>query len=151
MLVYRTSALINASPENVWRVLSDVMNWPAWTPTITEVTALGARELRVGSRFKVLQPKLRPATWTVTSAVANSGFVWESSGPGIKTIAEHVLEPAANDQTRVNLSFAFQGLLGAVVGRLSKSLVESYLSTEANSLRKQVEEMRSQEASTSDC
>ena len=146
MPIYSTSVSIDATPENVWRVLSNVTQWPLWTPTVTGVTALEAAELRVGSRFRVTQPKLRPATWTVTRAVANSGFVWESRSLGMVMVAEHSIEPAAGGRTRVYLSFAFRGILGAVLGRISKTLVESYLATEADSLRKHAEDLHTQQS-----
>lgn len=146
MPIYATSVSIDAPPEDVWRVLSNVTQWPLWTPTVTEVTALEGPELRVGSRFRVTQPKLRPATWTVTSAVSNSGFVWESSALGMVMVAEHLIEAVASGRTQVHLSFAFRGLLGAVLGRISKALVESYLATEATSLRKHVEDLPTQQS-----
>ncbi len=144
MPIYAASVVIDAPPENVWRVLSGVTRWPIWTPTVTEVVAIDASELRVGGRFRVTQPKLRPATWTVTRSVVNSCFAWQSSAPGMVMVAEHMIEPSANGQTRVDLTFAFRGMLGAVLGRSSKTLVESYLATEAASLREHVERLRLQ-------
>ena len=140
MPLYTTSVLIDAPRDNVWHVLSDVTKWPLWTPTVTSVSTLDGSELHVGRRFTVTQPKLRPATWTVTSVNPSAGFVWESRVPGMVMIAEHMIEPVVGGQTRVDLSFEFRGLFGAVLGRLSKSLVQSYLDTEADSLRKKVED-----------
>lgn len=151
MPVYTASVVIDAPAETVWRVLSDITQWPAWTPTVTGVIPFDTAELRVGSRFKVTQPKLRPATWTVTIAVVNAGFVWESSTSGMVMIAEHLIKPCVNGQTRVNLSFAFRGMLGAVLGWWSKALVASYLATEADSLRRHVEGLRMQPSGGDRC
>jgi hypothetical protein len=103
------------------------------------VAPLDGPQLQVGRRFRVTQPKLRPATWTVTNVVVNGGFAWESRSPGMAMVARHLIETSGTGQARVTLTFEFRGVLGALLGRLSKTLVESYLATEASSLRTHVE------------
>ena len=44
MTKYSTSITINANPEAVWKVLSDVAHWHAWTPTVTKVEVLNTPE-----------------------------------------------------------------------------------------------------------
>ncbi len=66
MTKFSTSITINASQEVVWKVLSDVTHWQEWTPTVTKVEALNTPELKLNNRYKVIQPKLQPAEWTVT-------------------------------------------------------------------------------------
>lgn len=139
MLTYESSASINAALEIVWRALSDVTHWDHWTPTVTKVQALDQSELGLGNRFKVHQPDLRPAIWSVTAIQTPSSFTWESRSPGMVMIAEHTLQRSAAGRTELTLRFSFRGVLGAIFGRLSKSLVEGYLATEAVSLRRHVE------------
>src|SRR6185436_2759377 len=136
---YSTSISINADQESVWKVLSDVAHWSEWTPTITKVEVLDTPELKLNNHYKVFQPKLQPAVWTVTVLTPPSNFIWESRMPGMLMLAEHIVRAVSANQTQVTLSFAFQGFLGEIMGRLYRSIVESYISTEAQSLKKRVE------------
>ena len=139
MTIYSTSISINASQEAIWKILSDVANWHNWTPTVTKVDVLNQPALNLGNRYKVYQPKLQPAVWTVTVLTPPSNFTWESRMPGMLMVADHILKPVNASQTEVTLTFAFQGWLGEIIGRLYRKTVESYIATEAQSLKKQVE------------
>ncbi len=130
---------IRATPAAVWAVLSDVIHWHEWTPTVTSTRALDTAELAVGHRFEIHQPKLRPALWTITEVKPGKCFRWTSETLGLRMIADHVVEPASGDSTRVVLRFEFQGMLGPLVGYLTKKLVTQYVSTEAASLRARLE------------
>ena len=72
--------IINASPAAIWQVLADVERWPTWTPTVLEVeplTSNGAKNgLKVGARYRVVQPKLRPAVYEVTECAPHQAFTW---------------------------------------------------------------------------
>ena len=54
-------------------------------------------------------------------------------------IATHTVEESSRGESRVLLRFAFNGLLGAPLGRLFRSTTERYLATEAASLKRTVE------------
>jgi uncharacterized membrane protein len=139
MIKYSTSITINADQEATWKVLSDVAHWPEWTPTVTKVEVLDQSKPRLDNRYKVYQPKLQPVTWTVTEFASPSGFTWESRMPGVLMIAEHVVKPIGAEQTETTLTFSFQGLLGAIVGRIYGRISKAYIDTEAQSLKKRVE------------
>jgi len=136
---YSTSISINASQEAIWKVLSDVARWNEWTPTVTKIEVLDQPELKLNNRYKVYQPKLQPAVWTVTLLQPPSSFTWESRMPGMFMLAEHTLKPINASQTELTLKFAFQGWLGEIIGRMYRKISESYLATEAQSLKKRVE------------
>jgi hypothetical protein len=136
---YSTSILINASQEVVWKTLSDVAHWHEWTPTVAKVEVLDTPEIKVKNRYKVYQPKLQPAVWSVTVLEPPSNFTWEANMPGMVMIADHLLKPIGANQTEVLLKFDFQGMLGEIIGRLYRKTSESYLVTEAQSLKKRVE------------
>ena len=138
MKPYSTSITINASQEAVWKVLSDVAHWQAWTPTVTKVEVLNTPELKLGNRYKVIQPKLQPAEWTVTE-LTTSNFTWESKAPGVHMVAEHIVKSIHANQAEVTLTFAFNGWLGNLIGKMYGKMTSEYIQTEARSLKKNVE------------
>jgi uncharacterized membrane protein len=139
MTQYSASISINANQEAIWKVLSDVAHWNDWTSTITKVEVLDTPELKLNNRYKVFQPKLQPAVWSVTVLTPPSSFIWESKMPGMVMIAEHMLRSTGTNQNELTLTFSFQGRLGAIIGRLYRNTVQAYLATEAQSLKKRVE------------
>jgi uncharacterized membrane protein len=138
MTKFSTSITINASQEAVWKVLSDVAHWHEWTPTVTKVEVLNTPELKLGNRYKVFQPKLQPAEWTVTE-LTTSNFTWESKSPGMHMVAEHVVKSINANQSEVTLTFAFNGWFGNLIGKMYGKMTEEYVQTEAQSLKKRVE------------
>lgn len=138
MTKFSTSITIQTSQEAVWKVLSNVAHWHEWTPTVTKVEVLNTPELKLGNRYKVFQPKLQPAEWTVTE-LTTSNFTWESKAPGMHMRAEHVVKPINATQSEVTLTFAFNGWLGNLIGKIYGKMTEEYIQTEANSLKKKVE------------
>jgi uncharacterized membrane protein len=141
MATYSTSITINASQGTVWKILSDVAHWHEWTPTVTSVEVLNTPELKLNDRYKVIQPKLQPAVWTVTILTPPSNFTWESKTPGMHMVAEHVLTSKGANQTEVTLTFAFHGWLGKLVGKIYGKMTADYIQTEAQSLKKRVENL----------
>ena len=138
MTKFSTSITINSSQEPVWKVLSDVAHWNEWTPTVTKIEVLNTPELKLGNRYKVIQPKLQPVVWTITE-LNSANFTWESKSPGMHMVAEHVVKSVNANQSEVTLTFAFNGWLGNLIGKLYGKMTEEYVQTEAQSLKKQVE------------
>ena len=139
MTKFSTSITINADQEAIWKVLSAVSLWHQWTPTVTKVEVLDQPELKPGNRYKVVQPKLQPAEWTVTLLTPPSNFTWESKTPGMHMVAEHILKSIAANQTELTLTFTFNGWLGKLIGRIYGKMSADYIQTEAQSLKKRVE------------
>jgi len=139
---YESSMVIAAPVEAVWLVLTDVMQWPQWLPTVERIEALDQKTLHVGSRFVIHQPKLRPVTWTVSEIEEPRRFAWVARSPGLHMVAEHSVTPDSPASTRLVLRFTFAGLLGGIIGRLFSSITKSYLAREAASLKQRVESPR---------
>jgi uncharacterized membrane protein len=139
MLVYQSQSVINAGSHRVWKVLADVARWPQWLPTVTRVVPLDGESIVVGARYRVEQPKLKPAVWTVTEVQDQRRFVWKADLPGIRMVAEHTIVEKAPEVSEVVLSFSFGGLLGGIMGRMLRSIVTGYLAQEAAALKHAVE------------
>jgi hypothetical protein len=75
----------------------------------------------------------------VTVLTPPSNFTWESKAPGMHMVAEHILASKSANQTELTLTFAFNGWLGKLIGRMYGKTAESYIQTEAQSLKKLVE------------
>jgi hypothetical protein len=139
---FSISVDIDAPPERVWAVMSDVEKWHEWTASVTSVRLTDRGPLKVGSRAWIRQPKFPPAMWTVT-AVGESSFTWVSRAPGLLVTARHFVVPAGT-ASRATLSLNFAGFLGPLFGRLTSGLNNRYLAMEAAGLRRRSEERSAQ-------
>jgi hypothetical protein len=118
---------IDAPPERVWAVVTDLTAYPEWNPFIRRING----DLREGARLEVrIQPPgARTATFkpTVRSVDANRELRWLGRllFPGIFD-GEHSLriEPLEGGRSRFVQSERFTGLLvGFVKGTLAKTEV----------------------------
>jgi uncharacterized protein YndB with AHSA1/START domain len=135
---FTVAVSINAPPERVLAVLCDVERWPEWTPTMTSVQRLDHGPFGIGSSARIVQPKLRPAVWQVTELDKNRSFTWVARAPGVRMKAAHFVEPEG-DGSRAALSFEFSGLLGPVLSRIYRGLIQQYVATEAKGLKQRSE------------
>jgi uncharacterized membrane protein len=129
---------IDATPADVWAVMSRVEQWPEWTASITRVRVLGGGHLRRGGRVLIRQPRLPPALWRVTEITEGSGFNWVSRTPGLTVVAGHWIEPKG-EGSRVRLSIDYRGLLGRLMWRLLGAVTERYVGMEAEGLKRRSE------------
>jgi hypothetical protein len=133
-----------ARPSAVWRILADVEHWPDWTPTVVEIKPLSGSGLMVGARYRVVQPKLRPAVYEVTECIPNKTFTWVQKLPGGTLVADHRLSPRG-DATEVELSFTSEGLLANIIGKMFSVVISDYVATEAKSLKSRCDSLAAQE------
>ena len=134
---FHTTRHVDAPPQRVWEVLVDVARWPEWAPTVDSVERLDDGPLAVGSRAVLRQPRLPKATWTVTEVVEGRSVTWESTGPGIRSVAVH--EVVAEDAgSRVTLGLTQLGPMGAVAALVWRRLTQRYVDLEAESLDRRV-------------
>ena len=125
---------IPQAPGRVWAILVDVERWPEWTPSVSRIRRLDPGPLAVGSRARIHQPRLLPATWRIVELAEGRRFTWVTGGPGVRAVAEHWVEPIDRG-SRVTLSVRFEGLLASLVARLTRDLNRRYLELEAAGLR----------------
>lgn len=130
----RTTVAIDAPADLVWALLSDVERWPEWTASMSSVTLLDP-PLAVGSRATVEQPRLPPATWTVTALDDGVQFDWASQAPGLLTVGRHRVEVVDEGHSRAVLTVDQSGLLGPVARLAYGRLTRRYLEMEAAGLK----------------
>ncbi len=139
MWTFTATTLIDAPVEQVWLVLADVLHWPQWLPTVTSVEALGPPNMVVGANYRIVQPKLRPAVWSVVELEPPSRFSWESRSPGVRTVADHVVNAVTPDSTSLFLQVSLHGPLAGLAALVAGRLTHRYLEREAASLKHRAE------------
>ena len=142
MKTYEASISIAAPREAVWRVLSDVATWPKWLPTVASVESLDGNPLVLGHRYRIRQPQLQPVTWTVTELDPAHRFSWQARTPGLRMLADHIVEAGSSGTSDVVLRFSFAGPLGSLVGAVYGSITRRYIETEAATLKQRLESSR---------
>ena len=118
---------INATPERVWALLSDVNNWPRWQSDITRAEIRGV--LQPGTEF----------TWTSGTEIrsrialvrAPEALAWTGRAYNAKAIHVWKLEPVLNGQTRVQTNESMEGFMLTVFysSKKLKSSQERWLSS----------------------
>lgn len=138
---FSTSIDINAAPEAVLAVMSDVEHWHEWTASVTSIKRYDAGPFVVGSRALVRQPKLLPALWTVTAIEPGRSFTWVSKAPGLLVTARHAAEPH-NGGSQATLSIRYEGVMARLIVWMVGDLNDRYLAMEASGLKKRCESPR---------
>lgn len=136
--LFTTAVDINAPPQRVWAVMSDIERWHEWTASVSSVERLDASPLAVGSRVRIRQPRLSPALFVVTAFEEGRGFIWETSSPGVRAIADHWIEEIAGG-SRVTLLLRFAGLIGPSMAFFMRNLIHRYMEMEAAGLKQRCE------------
>ena len=137
-IVYQEAVEVDADPSRVWQVLVDVESWPEWTPSMTTVEMVTPRPFGPGSRVAIKQPRLAPAEMTVDRYAEGRSFAWSSRMAGLRTIADHVLEPAPNG-TQVTLVVTQSGPLAGFVRIAYGRMIRRYVHMEATGIKKRAE------------
>ncbi|WP_433468219.1 SRPBCC family protein [Spirillospora sp. CA-128828] len=135
---FEISVDIDAAPETVWNLLTDVERWPDMTDSIDRVELLD-KPFALSSRARVHQPRLRPAVWTVTAIDEDRAFTWESRLPGVTTTAVHEIAPNAAGTVTARLTLDQTGPLSPVIALLTGRLTRRYVTMEANGLKTKAE------------
>ena len=118
--------------------MADVQRWPEWTPSISGIEVLDVGPIALGSRVRVHQPKLLPATFMITEWKPNRGFKWVSQSLGLVAVGNHVIDPSQTGST-VTLTLQFFGLLASLAGFLGRNLIVRYIQLEATGLKARTE------------
>jgi uncharacterized membrane protein len=133
------STEIDAPAARVWELVQDVERWPQVLETVTSVEPLSQGPLATGSRYRVVQPRLRPAVWSVTGYVPGRSFRWVAPNPGVATTGDHAVTPLGDTRSRLDISIEHRGPLAWLAGRLTRKLTEDYLAKECAGIKRAAE------------
>jgi hypothetical protein len=138
-MIIEKSIKIDAPVATVWKVFFDTQRWPDWTSSVDSVTALDTDEIVLGSRFRIKQPRLRAAIWTVTDYQPGVSWTWRANSPGFAVVAVHRVVTLGTNETAAEQTIEFSGLLAPLLGRSMARLTRRYLALEAAGLKAQSE------------
>ncbi|MEC3917944.1 SRPBCC family protein [Nocardia sp. CDC160] len=136
---FETQVDIDAEPDVVWRVLTDVETWPKWTTSMTSVQRLQDGQFGVGSSARVVQPRLKAAVYTVTACEPGVSFDWETRLAGLTVRATHRLQEVNPGRTRLILGVTQSGPLDRLVWALFGQRTRRYVTMEAEGLKRAAE------------
>ncbi|BBZ45175.1 SRPBCC family protein [Mycobacterium parmense] len=140
-MIIEDSIRIDAPPQVVWDVFSDVEHWPQWTASVTSLAGLDGSALAVGNRFAIKQPGLQRLIWKVAEIEPGTCWTWVHRSPGVRVIARHHVTGLPGGRTLVRQELDQRGLLGALVGRLTVKRTKRFLAMEANGLKARSEQV----------
>jgi len=120
--IARSNVMIDADPESVWNVLTDIENWPYWNPDVKNVVM--DDKFSVGSKFKW---KAGPGTITSKLQVIDKPklLVWTGKTLGIHAVHVWSLK-SSEGQTMVSSEESWDGLIVRILpGSMQKTLEKS--------------------------
>jgi carbon monoxide dehydrogenase subunit G len=123
---YEETTLIDAPVDLIWRLTTEIDDWPAFIPTVQRLERLDDGPLRVGSTARLKQPGQTAAVWTVTRLDPRREFTWETRRPGIRMTGRHLLEPAGpgtRNTLVLETAGPAAGLFTAQIGPLMRNSV----------------------------
>lgn len=140
-MITEDSVEIEAPPQLVWNVFSDVQRWPEWTASVTSLVGLDEPTLAVGRRFAIKQPGMAKLVWRVTELDPGSSWTWVQRSPGVLVTARHHVIGQAGGRTLVRQELDQRGVLGGLVGRLMAKKTTRFLELEAQGLKARSEQL----------
>jgi hypothetical protein len=137
MRQYSASTTIHASPEVIWKILTDASGYPDWDPAMDHIEG----KLALGETVKFftrLSSQAFPVK--VTAFEPNRKLVLTGGMPlGLfKSERTHTLTPGKDGQTIFKTEEIFSGLLLPIFGRTIPDLTENFRAFAAG-LKKQAE------------
>jgi carbon monoxide dehydrogenase subunit G len=136
---FEQSIDIDAQPQRVWDVLSDLEAWPERIETVDAVELLTPPPVTAGTRVRLKQPKLGEGTWEVTAWDAPSYFEYRQQSGGVSSVAGHRVEALEEGRSRLSLELEMRGLLVPVVAVFFKGLTNRYMTLEAEGMKRAAE------------
>ncbi|OBH12634.1 SRPBCC family protein [Mycobacterium sp. E1747] len=140
-MITEDSIEIDAPPQLVWDVFSDVQRWPEWTASVTSLVGRDGPALAVGRRFAIKQPGMAKLVWMVTEIDSGSSWTWVQRSPGALVSARHDVIALPSGRTLVRQQLDQRGALGALVGRLMANKTKRFLKLEAQGLKARSEQL----------
>jgi uncharacterized membrane protein len=125
--VVQESVVISSPPEVVFDYLVRPENMSKWDSSIVSAEQVGSEPLQVGTRWRGTSSIVgRRVDWTseVVDFQPGQRIVSRAVEGKLQFTASYVLEPAAEDRTRLTLRLEAASGLGGTFGRFADPLVQ---------------------------
>lgn len=129
--------VVDAPPERVWKLWTDVERWPDWTASVLRIEPLDG-PLRIGARFRIRQPRLPALVWEVDALEEGRSWSWVAHSAGAVTIGRHVISADPRGALTEQL-VVHRGWLGVPVGWMMQRTTRRYLAMEGEGLKRLAE------------
>jgi hypothetical protein len=126
------SETTTASPEAVWRVVSDIEHWGDWNPGYREAHLDG--DLQSGTPGRVVLANGLSRPFSLLEATPNAALVIGASGPGVTQRFSHTIEPLETGGSRVSMSASMDGPLTPILSRVFGRVMAGYYPTAVRQL-----------------
>jgi len=122
MKIFKVTQTINASPETIWALLTDVPNWPDWNPTVTNVEGTIALNEKITVHAKISPNRAFPVM--VSEFIPPERMVWSSNMPlGIfKGVRTFTLTQQPDGTVLFAMQEVFTGWLSFLITRFIPDL-----------------------------
>lgn len=109
-LEYTVSTTIRATPDAIWRRLTDAKAFPQWNSTVTSIDG----EIALGNKLAIKVPLAPGRTFSpkVVELEANRQMVWaDGMAPMFSGRRTFTLEPASDGTTVFTMTERFKGIM----------------------------------------
>lgn len=126
MLSYSATTVIKASPDTIWRILTDAPNYPRWDPGVVRIEGRIAPGEKVTAYTKQSPDRAFPAQ--VTDFVPGRKMVWTGGMPlGLfKGVRTFTLNPQETNKTEFILQEQFSGPLLPLFARSIPDMSQTF-------------------------
>jgi len=130
----KKSSIIDAKSAIIFKILTDVENWNKWTGSVKKSSLVKGNTFTVGSKIKIIQPKLFPVTWEIIEIQDEKSFTWVSNSIGLNITAKHIIQDRGS-LSKVILITTYKGVLSKIVYSLTSDLAHKYMTMEVDGLK----------------
>ncbi len=121
MAEFITRATIRATPDAVWKILTDAAGYAAWNPEIVAIEGRLAAGERIKARVKIGNGAIRTVALRVTAFEAPGRMQWTAGLPlglfsGVRTLTVAPCREGAEFQMLVQMTGPLGGLMVKAVG-----------------------------------
>lgn len=123
-VVQKKDIIINATPEKVWQILTNIDNWGQWNQRIKQPKRQGPLEVGNTFTWKTNGSKIKSK---IHSCSPNKVFGWQGKAFGVSAIHNWYLEPSGKG-TKVSVEESMQGwIINLMKKKMNEKLEEDML------------------------